>query len=218
MMNDNRSRTAHEVGGDRKASGILLQDKGDTADAGARTRQKRADARRPETIRRKTPVWLDVILILLLLGAIVGGVFAYRFLRSIYAPAWETREVVYVLELSDLDTEILPAYWNRNAPAYASNESAATPIGYLKDVEYVATLPADGEDETGTERKVLRLTLAATARYREEKGYYVGELPLFAGMSTELRVDGVSTTGLILSVYEAEEYESITAALPTATE
>ena len=59
--------------------------------------------------RGRSRIWVtllvDLILLLVIAGLVVGGVFAYRAIRELYAPAWETREVVFKVEMTGIDPE-----------------------------------------------------------------------------------------------------------------
>ena len=62
-----------------------------------------ASARR----RRVIAILVDILLLLLLAGLIAGGWFAYRAIREVYAPTWETREVVFRVEMTGIDPDMV---------------------------------------------------------------------------------------------------------------
>ncbi len=191
-----------------KASGLTARD-----EMGAPTRDRHTHGRpsgsgdvSTGTHRRRVGVIVvDMLLVVLFCGAIVGGFFGYRAFRNAYAPKEEMRETVLLVELSCLDVEAVPDYWNADAPMYVSDEVGAEPIAYLSDVPYIKTLPPDPEHPDAPLQKTVHLLLHTTAEYREGEGYFVGDTALYAGMVYDVRVDGVSTSAMILSVMPAEE-------------
>ncbi len=221
--NTPREKRMGDPSEERKASGLDARASGDSTKSGQGAKRK-SDARRSgwkdvsgETGRRRAPIWVDILLILLLVALVTGGVLGYRFLKRAYAPEWEEREVVFLVELTRVDEETMPKYWNMNAPVYLSDRADTQPIARLIGVPYIASLPALSEDESAEagdalSYKTIHLTLRATALYRAGNGYYIGEMPLWAGTKQDLRVDGLSTSAMILSVYEAAEYDARTAA------
>lgn len=156
--------------------------------------------------RRGRSIWVDVVLLVVLVAVIAGGVLGYRVVKNVYAPAWSERDIVFVVEISHVDPAILPEYWHADAPMYVSDKTDATPIGYLMYSPYIF---ADVENSGYV---TVRLIMHAEARYRKSKGYYRGETPILAGLSGNLRVDGISGNGMITAVYEADEYATLIAA------
>ena len=189
-----------------KASALIARETTDTAEGSKRTRNRTFGddtATSPSTSRRRGSFWADLVLLVLLIAVIVGGVLGYRAVKNAYAPAWDKRNVVFVVEISGVDAAILPEFWHAEAPLYASDKTDAMPIGYLMDTPYVF---ADAENDG---RVTVRLLMHSEARYRNGKGYYCGETPILAGLSGDLRVDGVSGNGMIMMVLEADEYAAL---------
>ncbi len=197
---------------ERKASGLSPREAApDAGTSRSRVRGHRTASDAKDS-RRRTAIWVDLLLILLLVGIVAGCIFGYRAFKSAYVPEWEDRNVIYVVEFAALDAEILPTYWNLDAPLYINDGEHPTPIGYLVEVPYIATLPADPEAPSEVVYKTMRFVLRAPATYREGKGYFCGDTPLLAGSTWDLRLDGIAASGTVLSVMEAEEYESMKAA------
>ena len=190
-----------------KASALTARETADSADGGkhARNRAFGDDTAAGSPVRRGRSIWVDVVLLVVLVGVIVGGVLGYRAAKNAYAPAWDERDIVFVVEFSRIDPSILPEFWHAEAPLYVSDKTGTTPIGYLMYSPYIS---ADAENEGYV---TVRVIMHAEARYRKGKGYYCGETPILAGLSGDLRVDGISGNGMILAVYEAEEYAAIAA-------
>ena len=190
-----------------KASALTERETADSADSGKRTRNHVLgdDTAAGSPVRRGRSIWVDVVLLVVLVGVIVGGVLGYRAAKNAYAPAWDERDIVFVVEFSCIDPAILPEFWHAEAPLYASDMADATPIGYLM---YSPRISADAKNDGHV---TVRMVLHAEARYRKGKGYYCGDMPILAGLSGDLRVDGISGNGMILEVYEADEYAAIAA-------
>ena len=194
-----------------KASVLTARETADAAEGSKRNRSRvfGDDTASGSSVgRRGWSLWADLILLVVLVAVVVGGVLGYRALKNIYAPAWEERKVVFVVEFTRIDEEILPDFWHADAPLYTSDKADASPIGYLMSNPTVSSLPTDPED--GRVYKTVRLTLHSTVRYREGQGYYCGETPILAGLSGDLRIDGISGKGMITAVYEADEYTALT--------
>lgn len=182
--------------GGEKASGIEdLQTTARKRLASARKRDALDDGR-PRRGRAK--VWVvDILLLVAIAGLVVGGVFLYRYLRDTYAPSWDEEQVVYVVELSGLDPTLLTSASGGDRPLvgkeiYASAREDADVLGTVRDVVRVT------DEKTG--RVTLYLTVAATVRYREEKGYWIGDTRLLCGRTYSMRVAGLETSGKLLSL------------------
>lgn len=195
-------------GMDNKASSLVARQTIDTADKGKRARNRAFDADdtpHSTASRRKGSIWVDLILLVVLAAVIVGGVMGYRAVKRVYAPEWEERDIVFVIDVSHVNASILPDFWHAEAPLYVSDEADATPIGYLMDSPYVMA------DSSESGYVTVRLLLHGKARYRKGEGYYCGNTPILAGLSGDVRVDGIAGNGTIMVIYEADEFESLTA-------
>ncbi len=193
---------------DIKASALNAKKVSDTAESGKRGRNRAFGGEESvvgsSSGRRKSTIWVDIVLFVVLVGVIVGGVIGYRAVKNAYAPEWDEREIVFVVEMSSVDAEIVPSYWHADAPMYVSTDADAEPIGYLMKGPDI--FPSTGASDDGRTYKTVRLTLRGTAAYREGQGYYCGNTPILAGLSGNVRVDGISGTGLVVAVYEVDEY------------
>ncbi len=148
---------------------------------------------------------VDVLLLCVLAGLIVGGWFGYRALREWYAPTWETRDVVFCVEMQGIAPDMVkygqdgrPTFTN-NA-IWSSNRTNADCLGTVTDVRTVLVAWDDG-----TNTLTLYLTVEATADYREGKGYRMGETMLLAGSKGSYRVQGMTAEGMIISMHEAAD-------------
>ncbi len=210
------SANEYKFGVSGKASGLIERDIADTADGGAKNTHGRTwggdGVLETPAMRRKRALWVDIVLLLLLAAILVGGILGYRAVKRAYAPRWETREIVFVVEFPQLDAEILPTpdedYWHLYAPLYTEGDEL---LGYLIEAPHYTAVPADGTAD-GRTYKTVRMTLQTAAQYRVGEGYYCGEVHILAGLSGKLRIDGVSGRGQIIEVCEKDEYTDRVAA------
>ncbi len=163
--------------------------------------------------RGKGVIIADILLVFLLILLVGGGIFGYRALKNAYAPQWETREVIFLVEIPHMDDAIVPDSWNQGANAYLSDRADALPVATLYDVPYILSSKTQSEEAP---YKTVRIALKASARYRETMGYYCGELHLLAGTSLTLRVDKISASGVVVAVYELSEYPALETGASTA--
>lgn len=155
---------------------------------------------------RKT--WLiDGFILLLIVGLGVGVYYAYSFLRDKYAPTWEERQVVYVLELTGVDPEMV-VYGSGGEKAlcgkdvYGSMKPGADQLGRV--TEAVRVQNAENPDCV-----TLYLVVEGTARYREGRGYWMADTRLLCGETRVFRLAGLEVQGSILSLQTREELESL---------
>lgn len=166
------------------------------------------------TTRRRTgsarPMILDAVLILVLAAVITGAVFGYRALRSYFSPAWQTKDVYFVVCIQNVDPDML---------TYADNAAdregdALTLIGKSiwssdrTDADRLGTVvSADIRSQTGDSPLVtLYLTVFARASYRPGEGYRMGDTRLLAGDSGLFRLEGLVSLGEILTLDESGSY------------
>lgn len=203
-------------GGD-KTSGI---DNGTTQILRARREARREGIDRLDRAssgERRRRTWLiDGLILLLIIGAGVGLYTAYSYLRDRYAPAWEERQVVYVLELTGVDSEMV-AYGSSGEKAlcgkdvYGSMKPSADLLGQVTEAVRV-------QDAENSDRVTLYLTVEATARYRAGHGYWMADTRLLCGETRGFRLAGLEVQGSILSLQTTAELESIMAATETEPE
>lgn len=167
--------------------------------------------------RKRRGTWLiDGIFLVLIIGAVVGIYFLYSHLRDKFAPAWEERPVVYVLELTGVDSEMV-AYESSGEKAlcgkdvYGSMKPGADQLGRVTEAIRV-------QDAENPDRVTLYLTVEATARYREGYGYRMADTRLLCGETRGFRLAGLEVQGSILFLQTREELESIMAATETEPE
>ena len=145
---------------------------------------------------------VDLVLLAVLAGIILGGIYGYRFLRELYAPTWETRDVVFCVEMSGIDPNMVkygqdgrPNFVNNSI--WSSDQTDADCLGTVTDVRTVLVALEDG-----TNTLTLYLTVEAKAYYRTGKGYRMGETMLLAGTEGVYRLEGMSATGMVISMHE----------------
>ena len=202
---------------DKKLSGFSKPSR--TAATGE---QAASEGRRKTGVEGKIPrdqrnkrFWMallvDLILLAVLFGAVAGCIFGYRALREWYAPEWETRDVIFRVEMTEIDPDLVK-YGQDGRPTmvgngiWSSDRTDAALLGTVTDVQTVLVVQEDG-----TNTLTLYLTVEATAYYREGKGYRMGETMLLAGAEGVFRVKGLTGEGRILSMHEMQDE---TTALP----
>lgn len=196
---------------DRKLSGFSKRVR--TAQAGehvASENGRGAKGRGKVLLSRRGNHWwvsllIDLALLVVLAGLIVSVVFGYRALRELYAPVWETRDVVFCVEMEGIDPEMVkygqdgrPTFVND--PIWSSDRTDADLLGTVTDVRTVLVAWEDG-----TNTLTLYLTVHAEAYYREGKGYRMGETMLLAGSESVYRLEGMSSEGIIISMHEKQD-------------
>lgn len=171
--------------------------------------------------RRDRRLWVsvlvDVILLVVLVGLIVGAWFGIRAVRELYAPTWETRTVVYRVEIEGIAPDEVKyasdgRYVFENKAVWSSEHTDADHLGTVTDAHTVLVAWDDGSNTV-----TLYLTVEAEAYYREGKGYRMGETMLLAGAKGLFRLEGMTAEGTIVSMHEksAETEESPTEAPDT---
>lgn len=194
---------------DRKAAGLSADQtlqSGGTADLSPDAAQMTRSADRSIMGRGKRRVWVsvlvDVILLLVLAGLIVGGYFGYRAISRIYAPEWEQREVIFRVQFNDVDPAILEAqYQSLNGSQLWSSEHT--------DADLLGTVVGVSEYEAG---EPLEITVKAKAYYREGQGYRMGSTMLLAGSEGVYRMNGLTAEGTIISMHEVKDEPASTTA------
>ena len=155
--------------------------------------------------RRWIALVVDLILLIVIAGLVTGGVFAYRAIRDLYAPTWETREVVFCVEMTGVDLDFVKYGEDRRPtitghPLWSSDLSDADFLGTVTDVRTVLVSGEDGENTLN-----LYLTVEASAHYREGKGYRMGTTMLLAGMRGTFMAEGLVADGMVISMHEKSE-------------
>ena len=171
------------------------------------SRSGKGDGKRSVS-RRGSRGWVtlavDIILLLVIAGLVVGAVFAYRVIRELYAPTWETREVVFEVEMTGIDLDLVKYGQDGRPtmtghPLWSSDRSDADFLGTVTDVRTVLV------SEEGKNSLNLYLTVEATAHYREGKGYHMGVTMLLAGMKNTFMAEGLVAEGTVISMHEKSD-------------
>lgn len=178
--------------------------------------ESKGNARKPDPVR-KSRKWValvvDLILLVVLIGLIVGGVFAYRAIRDLYAPVWETRDVVMCVKMEGIDPSMVKYGQDGRStftgnPIWSNDRTDADCLGTVTDVRTVLVSREDGYNTI-----TMYLTVEARAYYREGKGYRMGATMLLAGDGGTYRVEGMIAEGTIISMHEkSQETEAVTEA------
>lgn len=175
--------------------------------------------------RKWLAVLMDVILFVAFVGLVVGGWFGYNALRDVYAPLWESRSMILIVELPCVDPALIPALGNPDERSVYNTEKTGVPaLGQVMDMTVTDPIGDDFEDDVngdasadedyeGVENdqvyKTVRLIISAQAKYQKDKGYYVNSSPILAGDVNLYRFKGMAAEGTILALYEKDEYESM---------
>lgn len=152
--------------------------------------------------RGRITLLVDLILLAVIVLLAVGGVFAYRQIRELYAPTWETREVVFRVEMTGIDPAMIK-YGQDGRPTMVGHplwSSDRTDADCLGTVTEVQTVLVSGEDGNNTLN--LCLTVEASAHYREGKGYRMGATMLLAGTQGTFLAEGLIAEGVVISMHE----------------
>lgn len=202
---------------DRKLSGLSKKTPGEQPDGGGTPDKAGKTGKagkagkmqaRPTLSRGSRRTWLvilvDVLLLALIAGLVVGGIFGYRAVRDIYAPVWEVRDVVFGVKLENIPPEMLEygsggKYVIMNKPIWSSEATDADMLGSITDVHTVTVSTEDSYTVT------LYLKVEAKAYYREGKGYRMGETMLLAGTTGTYRMEGLVAEGMIIFMHEADD-------------
>lgn len=190
--------------GEHKASSLTDSTQTTPAAGAPATAEVRKDMS-STSLRRRDKRFLrtllvDLITILLIVAAGFGAVYGYRWLQGMYAPEWDTRDVVYVVRFEGLSADMIPLNDSGKPalvgkPIYSSITTDADLLGTVTDA---LAVPVSHED--GSTSVTLQLTVQASARYREGKGYWMGNTRLLAGDSGTYRLESMSAEGLIISL------------------
>lgn len=145
---------------------------------------------------------VDLVLLLLIAGVGVGLWYGYGAVKEMYAPAWETRQVEFCVEIRNLDydraDQLLPALSGHDI--WYSSAADGDRLGTVSDVRAVPSVTEDGR-----ETMTLYLTVSTQAEYRKGQGYYVGTTRLLAGESGEFRAEGLAAEGTLVSLQDLSE-------------
>ena len=148
---------------------------------------------------------VDLVLLAVVTGLVVGFIFAFRAVRELYAPTWEVRSVVFCVKMEGISPDMVKydrekgQYTIVSNPIWSSEFTDADHLGTVTDVRTV--LVSTGEVNTVT----LYLKVEADAYYREGKGYRMGETLILAGAEGTYRLEGLTAEGIIISMHEQSE-------------
>ena len=191
---------------DQKLSGLSKRN------AAAQEEKGRESKKRSKAVlaRRGKRLWVsllvDFLLLALVAGLAVGGVFGYRALREMYAPEWEVREVIFRVKMENIPPDMVRYDQAQGKFAIVGNpiwSSEHTDADMLGTVEEIRTATASLEN--GETVLTVYLDVKANAYYRKGKGYRMGETMLLAGSTGVYRLEGLAAEGMIISVREAAE-------------
>lgn len=157
-------------------------------------------------LRRRRRGWVsvvvDIILLVVIAGLIVGAWFGYRAVREVYAPTWEQKTVVFRVRIENVDVGMLDTNDQFiGKPIWSSDRSNADQLGTVTASNKEA---GTGDSQIQTIQTFI-LTVEANAYYLEGKGYRMGETMLLAGSEGTYRVEGLVAKGMIISMHEKKD-------------
>lgn len=145
---------------------------------------------------------VDLLVLLVLAGVIVGAWFGYGALQKLYTPVWETRQVEFCVEIGNIDydraDQLLPTLTDRQL--WSSDHVEGECLGIVSDVRAVPSVTEDNR-----EIMTLYLTVTTQAKYRKGEGYFVGDTRLLAGETGIFRAESLSAEGMVVSVQDVTE-------------
>ncbi len=145
---------------------------------------------------------VDLVLLLVLVGVVVGGWLGYRAVKSAYAPDWQSRQVSFSVEIKNIDydraDQLLPSLAGHDL--WYSAHVSGDRLGVVKDVRAVPSVTEDGR-----ETMTLYLTVETTVAYRAGVGYYVGTTRILAGETGVFRAQGMTAEGMVVSLTDLTE-------------
>ncbi len=184
-----------------------------TEDAAARRTVRRRKKRRSRRRSSGAGLMVDLLLLIVLAALAVGGVLGYNAIRDAYAPTFETRQIVIIVEMAEVDPTLIPGQSDvgKNTPIYRSERADATPLGRVEsfDVSDHTSDDAPNENDATVIKKNIRITVRAEAKYRAGEGYYIDGERLLAGDEATYRLSGMVADGMIVSLYEAKDYDAM---------
>ena len=129
---------------------------------------------------------VDLVLLAVLAGLVVGCIYGYRALRDVYAPVWESREVVFQVKMEGINPDMVKYGADGrpklvNEALWSSDHTDADMLGVVTDVRTVLESEVDG---------INTLTLYLTVE---------------AGSEGVYRLQGMTAQGLIISMHEKKD-------------
>ena len=146
-------------------------------------------------VKRKLPVFVDVIIGVIILaifaGIVVGAYFMFRYYTNDYAGV----KLEYVF-ISPCAEDIDAFRTMKNKDLYFDLDGNTLYFGKVTNVDVVDSV------NTG---KYLVLNVSADAKYKSGEGYTIGESKMAVGSEYSLRVDGRVVVGTIVELREEGE-------------
>ncbi len=154
--------------------------------------------------RKRLPIVVDLIIALLFiaifLGVITGAYFAFRAFSADY----ENVKVEYVLLVPYDDDINYSDLENKNV--YYEDNNGLEHFGKIQSAE------------VSEKNRVVLITVAATARFKEGSGYSFGDIKLAVGQSYELRTEnGDMIAGTVVELFDDAHPKASEARLPLNT-
>ncbi len=157
-----------------------------------------------QVARKRLPVVVDVIIAILFvaifLGVITGAYFAFRA----FAVDYENVKVEYVLLVTYND-----------GVNYLDLDYKSV---YYEDVNGIEHFGKIQSASVSEKNRVVLITVAATARFKEGSGYSFGDIKLAVGQSYELRAEnGSMITGTVVELFDNTHPKASEVQLPVNT-
>ena len=193
---------------DRKLSGLTQQNGAEQEEKGRENKRRSRSMLTPRGRRLWVTLLVDFLLLALVAGLTIAGVYGYRVLREMYAPEWEVREVVFRVKMENVPPDMVRYDEAQGKiaivgnPIWSSEMIDADMLGTVEDIRTATVSLENGETVL-----TMYLDVRANAYYRKGKGYRMGETMLLAGSTGTYRLEGLAAEGIIISVREAAEID-----------
>ena len=155
--------------------------------------------KKKNTARKKLPLAVDIIIAVLMLaialGAVGGAYFAFRYFTVDY----ESVSVEYTMLVKDSDVSSYTGLVNKHI--YMDKEGNTIYFGKINAVEIY--------EEDGS----ALLTVALTAKYRSEDGYYADNSKIAVGNTYNVRTDTKKISGTVVELVKKSSPKKVNSAL-----
>lgn len=151
------------------------------------------------SVKKRLPVYVDIVIGILILAIFAGIVAGAYFLFRYYTDDYEGIELEYVfispcVESADDYRTI------KNKELYCDVDGSTLYFGKVSEFDVINTV--DGE-------RYLVLTVNVDVKYKSGEGYTVGECKIAVGSEYSLRVDGRVIKGTVVELCEETDGESV---------
>jgi len=150
------------------------------------------------SVKRRLPVFVDIIIGAVILAIFAGIVAGAYFLFRYYTDDYEGIDIEYVF-ISPCTEDEDAFRTMRNKELYYDVDGNTLYFGKATSVEVIDTVDLE---------RYLVLTVKAGVKYKPGEGYTVGDCKIAAGSEYALRIDGRIIQGTVVELYEETKGES----------